>query len=156
MDRFVMHFTLVLLVLMLLFGNRRPLRTLTRFYSALDRRLYFAKGVRPEFGRDLTRRELEKGAGDNSVTPTALRWIKFLVAIILGNALYFALSPHLPPAARHETFQFDLGTIIDFWFCLMVYGVIELVTFLRSRQRGNRGEGTGNGEQKNKPGSQGD
>jgi len=63
----------------------------------------------------------------------AWSWIKYLVAIVLGQALYFALAPHLPPAARHQSFQFDLGTVIDFWFCLFVYGLIELALFLRKR-----------------------
>jgi hypothetical protein len=69
-------------------------------------------------------------------TPTA--WIKlfhYLAAIVLGQALYFALAPHLPPMARHKPFQFDLGTVVDFWFCLFVYGLIELAVFLRHRAR---------------------
>ncbi len=65
----------------------------------------------------------------------ATTWIKYLLAIVLGQALYFAVSPHLPPAARHQSFRFDLGTVIDFWFCLFVYGLIELLLFLRSRAR---------------------
>jgi len=63
----------------------------------------------------------------------AWSWIKYLVAIVLGQALYFALAPYLPPAARHQSFQFDLGTVIDFWFCLFVYGLIELAIFLGKR-----------------------
>ena len=62
-------------------------------------------------------------------------WIKYLVSIVLGQALYFALAPHLPLAARHQAFKFDLGTVIDFWFCLFAYGLIELVVFLRNRFR---------------------
>jgi len=49
-----------------------------------------------------------------------------LVAILLGNGLYFALSPHLPPAAQHRSNAIDLGTIIDFWICLLMYGLMEL------------------------------
>ena len=64
-----------------------------------------------------------------------LTWIKYLVAIVLGQALYFSVAPYLPPAARHERFQFDLGTVVDVWFCLFVYGLIELVVFLRNRAR---------------------
>jgi hypothetical protein len=62
-------------------------------------------------------------------------WIKYLVAIVLGQALYFAVAPHLPRAAQHERFQFDLGTVVDFWFCLFFYGLIELFVFLRRRAR---------------------
>jgi ABC-type uncharacterized transport system permease subunit len=62
---------------------------------------------------------------------TRAKWMKFLVAILLGNALYFALSPHLPPAAQHHSWAVDLGTVVDFWLCLLVYGLLELGAFLR-------------------------
>jgi hypothetical protein len=62
------------------------------------------------------------------------KFMKFLIAILLGNGLYFALSPQLPPAARHRAWTIDLGTIVDFWFCLLVYGLLELGSFLRTRQ----------------------
>ena len=62
------------------------------------------------------------------------KWLRYLVAIILGNALYFSLVPYLPPAARHKPFRFDLGTIVDFWFCLVVYGLMELGAFLNKRR----------------------
>jgi hypothetical protein len=64
--------------------------------------------------------------------------IKFLIAILLGNALYFALAPHLPPAARHRSWSVDLGTVVDFWICLAVYGLLELGASLTSRLRGDR------------------
>lgn len=69
--------------------------------------------------------------------PARAKWLKFLVAILLGNALYFAASPHLPPAAQHRSWEVDLGTVVDFWFCLLVYGVMELGAFLGSRSGGN-------------------
>jgi len=67
------------------------------------------------------------------------KWIKFLVAILLGNALYFALSPHLPPAARHRSWSVDLGTVVDFWFCLLVYGLLELGASFRRNKPHPRG-----------------
>ncbi|MBI1941085.1 MAG: hypothetical protein HYS33_06225 [Acidobacteria bacterium] len=69
------------------------------------------------------------------MTATTARWIKYLVAVVFGNALYFSLAPHLPPAARHEPFQIDLGVLVDFWLCLVVYGLIELAAYLRRRGR---------------------
>jgi len=63
--------------------------------------------------------------------PTRPNWLKFLIAVLLGNALYFAFSPHLPPAAQHQAWTVDLGTIVDFWFCLLVYGLLELGAFFR-------------------------
>ncbi len=63
-------------------------------------------------------------------------WAKFLLAILLGNALYLILSPHLPLSARRQArFSPDLGTLVDFWFCLFVYGLIELVAYLRRRHK---------------------
>jgi len=54
-----------------------------------------------------------------------VNWLQALVAIILGNVVYFLLMPSLPPVARHHRFQVDLGTLIDFWFCLVAYGLIR-------------------------------
>lgn len=51
--------------------------------------------------------------------------IQMLSAIILGNVTYFLLEPSLPPLARHKLFQPDLGLVVDFWFCLVAYGLIR-------------------------------
>ena len=57
---------------------------------------------------------------------------KSLIAVLAGNAGYFLLlAPRLPAAARHRAFDLDLGLVIDFWLCLVAYGLIELVLFLR-------------------------
>jgi hypothetical protein len=69
---------------------------------------------------------------------TRAQWTKFLVAILLGNGLYFALSPYLPPAAQHHSWVVDLGTVVDFWFCLLVYGLLELGAIFRRDDTGNR------------------
>ena len=52
-------------------------------------------------------------------------FLQALLAIILGNVVYFVLIPSLPPAARHHPFHVDLGLILDFWFCLVAYGMIR-------------------------------
>lgn len=64
------------------------------------------------------------------------RWLKYLIAILLGNGLYFALNPYLPQAAKHHPFKLDVGTLVDFWLCLGVYGLLELGAFLRKRRQG--------------------
>ena len=51
--------------------------------------------------------------------------IQALAAIVLGNVAYFILAPSFPPAARHRSFQTDLGLLVDFWFCLVAYGLIR-------------------------------
>jgi len=66
---------------------------------------------------------------------TTGRWLKYLVAVLVGNALYFSLSRYLPPAARHAEYGFNVGTLVDLWFCVAVYGLLELGTFLSHRRR---------------------
>ena len=51
--------------------------------------------------------------------------LQALLAIILGNVVYFLLMPSLPPVARHHRFHVDLGTLVDFWFCVVAYGLIR-------------------------------
>jgi hypothetical protein len=68
------------------------------------------------------------------MSATATRWLKSLIAVLLGNGLYFSLVPHLPPAARHQPLRLDLGILVDLWFCLVVYGVLDLAILLRKRR----------------------
>lgn len=55
----------------------------------------------------------------------AVNLIQALAAIILGNVAYFLLAPSFPPVARHHPFLPDLGLLIDFWMCLVAYGLIR-------------------------------
>jgi hypothetical protein len=58
---------------------------------------------------------------------TALRWLEYLVAILIGNAIYYlSLAPHLPEILRHQGFQMDGGVLVDFAVCVAVYGLIRL------------------------------
>jgi len=54
-----------------------------------------------------------------------INFLQALLAIILGNVVYFLLVPSLAPIARHRPYRIDLGTLIDFWFCLVAYGLIR-------------------------------
>jgi hypothetical protein len=54
-----------------------------------------------------------------------VNFVQALAAIVLGNVAYFLLAPTFPSAARHRPFQPDLGMLIDFWFCLVAYGLIR-------------------------------
>ena len=51
--------------------------------------------------------------------------LQALAAVILGNVVYFVLAPSLPSVARHRPLHIDLGMVIDFWFCLVAYGLIR-------------------------------
>lgn len=54
-----------------------------------------------------------------------MNFLQALLAIILGNVVYFLLYPSLPPIARHRPLHIDLGMVVDFWFCLVAYGLIR-------------------------------
>ena len=56
-----------------------------------------------------------------------LNFLQALLAIIVGNVVYFALLPSLPLVARHRPFRMDLGMVLDFWMCLVIYGLIRTV-----------------------------
>ena len=60
-----------------------------------------------------------------SKSAVLLNFLQALLAIILGNLVYFALVPSLPPVARHHPFHMDLGIVLDFSFCLVAYGLIR-------------------------------
>ncbi len=65
-----------------------------------------------------------------------VNFLKSLVAVAAGNAVYFLLlEPHMPAAARHRLFQFDLGLIIDAWVCLIFWGLIEMLVRWRRKTR---------------------
>lgn len=54
------------------------------------------------------------------------RWVEYLAAILLGNALYFLiLTPLLPESLVHKIFAIDLGLAFDFLLCVSIYGVIR-------------------------------
>ncbi len=56
------------------------------------------------------------------------RLLKQTIAVVVGNVLYlFVLAPHLPVAGKHRIGKLDLGLIVDFWICVVMYGIVELV-----------------------------
>jgi ABC-type uncharacterized transport system permease subunit len=66
----------------------------------------------------------------------ARRLLKQLVAILIGNAIYFLLvMTHLPLGAQHRPDRLDLGLLVDFWICVVVYGIIELVARRRRKSQ---------------------
>ena len=65
-------------------------------------------------------------AGVRVSKPTVLvNLFEASAAVVLGNLAYFMLESSLPPAAHHRLFQLDLGLVVDFWFCLVAYGLIR-------------------------------
>jgi hypothetical protein len=58
---------------------------------------------------------------------TPRRWVEYLAAILVGNAIYYySLVPHLPESLRHKGFTTDLGAMVDLAVCAGVYGLMRL------------------------------
>ena len=54
-------------------------------------------------------------------------FVQALIAVLAGNAAYFLLMPYLPPQARHVPPRLDLGTVVDFWICLVFFGITKML-----------------------------
>lgn len=58
-----------------------------------------------------------------------------LVAVVLGNAVYFSFERFLPSAGRHVPRRIDWGLAIDFWCCLVFYGLLAGLKWFRPQKR---------------------
>ena len=68
---------------------------------------------------------------------TPRRWIHYIAANLVGNAIYFlVLFPGLPKALQHQPFRFDIGLALAFLCCVGTYLVIR--TASRHAERWNR------------------
>jgi len=54
--------------------------------------------------------------------------MRMLLAILLGNLIYFAAEPFLPRTFAHGLYKMDPGLVLDFGVCAAIYRV-----FLRKR-----------------------
>jgi hypothetical protein len=50
-----------------------------------------------------------------------------LIAVLAGNFIYLGIERYLPVAAQHQLYQIDWGLAVDFWICLVCYGLIRLL-----------------------------
>jgi hypothetical protein len=62
---------------------------------------------------------------------TLRKFCHSLLAVLAGNASYFSLERYLPEKARHAAFQVDWGLALDFWFCLVFWGLLARVSWFR-------------------------
>ena len=53
--------------------------------------------------------------------------VQAFAAVVLGNAVYFLVMSYLPAGACHAPFRLDVGLVVDFAFCLVVFGLIKIV-----------------------------
>ena len=52
---------------------------------------------------------------------------RYLLAILAGNTIYFAVERYLPPAMQHQPYQIDWGLAIDFGLCLLCFAIVRLI-----------------------------
>ena len=54
-------------------------------------------------------------------------WMKMLLAVLLGNLIYFLALPQLPDELRHHIFRVDVGLILDMATCAIIYVLIRKI-----------------------------
>jgi cytosine/uracil/thiamine/allantoin permease len=69
------------------------------------------------------------------MSKSAANFVHALVAVLAGNAAYFLLEKYMPARARHVPLKIDLGMVVDFWFCLVVFGIIKTVAGWRRESK---------------------
>jgi hypothetical protein len=50
---------------------------------------------------------------------------KALLAIVIGNIVYFWAMPHLPYSWQHHSLDIDFGLAVDFFLCGVVYIILD-------------------------------
>jgi len=58
---------------------------------------------------------------------TIKNFLDALLAVLVGNAIYYLLAPHLPVAMRHGRFVEDWGLVVDFMICTVIFIAVKLV-----------------------------
>jgi hypothetical protein len=69
------------------------------------------------------------------MSKSTANFLHALLAVLAGNAAYFLVERYLPVGARHVVFKFDWGMVVDFWFCLVAFGVVKAVANWRRKAR---------------------
>jgi TatA/E family protein of Tat protein translocase len=128
------HLVMIIVIVLILFGPGK----LTDLGKGLGRGIsdfrrgppFMAKGVDPAIGHDVRER-----FEDESYISTRTLYL-CIFSFLIGNVIYFILSPVLPPAARMDAGSSPgLPVLVDIWICSMVFGFINLMRFVREQTR---------------------
>jgi len=65
--------------------------------------------------------------GGMAKSETIKNFLDALLAVLVGNAIYYLLAPHLPVAMRHGRFVEDWGLVVDFMICTVIFIAVKLV-----------------------------
>ena len=72
------------------------------------------------------------------MSKSAANFIHALAAVLVGNTAYFLLEKYLPARAQHVPLRIDFGLMMDFWFCLVVFGLVKTIAGSRASRRPKR------------------
>ncbi len=136
----LLHFTdvfLFVLVLLLLFSSGRFLEVAQRLerldsdlraeWRSFRAALFMTKVAGPD--ADAEARDIL--ADDETLRSKAQA--RMLLACLMGNLLYFVSSPFLPAAAVLKVAGFPgVPILVDMWFCVMAFGVLNLVRMVKA------------------------
>ena len=53
-------------------------------------------------------------------------WARALLAVLVGNVVYFAIMPKLPASVQHVPFRLDLGLLLDGCLCTLAFVLVSL------------------------------
>ena len=134
------HLIFILLIVLLLFGPGklpklgeglgRGISNLRGQWGHLRGAVFMAQGVDPEIGRDVG-----DMLPDEHWNRTRTLYL-CLLALLIGNTIYFLLSPVLPATARMGMgLNSGLPALVDLWICLLVFGFLNLSRLMRKQNR---------------------
>jgi TatA/E family protein of Tat protein translocase len=132
------HLIFILLIVILLFGPGklpklgeglgRGISNLRGQWGHLRGAVFMAQGVDPEIGRDVG-----DMLPDENWSRTRTLYL-CLLALLLGNTIYFLVSPTLPATARMDSgLSSGLPVFVDLWICLLVFGFLNLLRLMRKK-----------------------
>lgn len=52
-------------------------------------------------------------------------WKRSLLAVLLGNLIYFGLIADRSVTLQNQPVEYTLGLALDFWICVMIYGAVR-------------------------------
>jgi len=50
-----------------------------------------------------------------------------LIAVLVGNGIYYSVERYLPPRGQHQLYQIDWGLAVDFWICVICYVLVRTI-----------------------------
>ena len=67
--------------------------------------------------------------------PARLSLLKSFIAVVGGNMIYLSAKKWFPEPLRHQPFSLDWGIVADFWICVALWGLLDLLHNLAKKTR---------------------